>query len=260
MASPFPGVDPFLEGQGVWRDFHHTFITSWREFVMRKLPTNYIARVDEQVYLDRNRGGDPGERVPDVVVEQTGPHGRPRSGGKSASMTVEPIVLRNVMPDPIRQGYIEVRRKSDDSIVSVLELLSPTNKSGSGRGEYLLKRDALLQQAVHLVEVDLLLKGPRLPLDERLPDAHFYAYVSRGDHRPDCEVFHWTIRDPCPPIPIPLEPPDGDVSIDLQEIFDATFNRVPFDALVRYDRPLELSLPESIRTWIKERLGAMNAD
>src|SRR6266498_5350153 len=246
MGSPFPGVDPFLEGQGVWADFHHTFISTWRELVMRKLPSNYVARVQEHVYLDRSRGEEAGERVPDVAVVQTGPHGRsPTPGG--AAITLEPTVLQNIMDDPIREGFIEVQRRSDDSVVGVLELLSRTNKSGAGRGEYLVKRDALLQQSIHLVEVDLLLKGPRLPLRQRLPDGHFYAYVSRADRRPDCEVFHWTIREPLPKIPIPLEPPDADVTIDLQEVFDITFSRVPFDALVNYAKPIGLSLSESIR-------------
>jgi len=257
MGSPFPGVDPFLEGQGVWADFHHTFITTWRELVMRKVPTNYIARVEEHVYLDRSRGDEPGERVPDIVVEQSGPVGQPRFSGGAA--TAEPAILQNIMHDPIREGYIEVQRRSDDSVVAVLELLSPTNKSGSGRGEYLVKRDALLKKPVHLVEVDLLLKGPRLPLQQRLPEAHYYAFVSRGDRRPDCEVFHWTIRERLKTIPIPLEPPDPDLIIDLQEVFDLTFSRGPFDALVRYDEPVGLSLSESIRDWVQERLKQRSA-
>lgn len=31
MASPFPGIDPYLESQGYWPDFHHTFINYLRE-------------------------------------------------------------------------------------------------------------------------------------------------------------------------------------------------------------------------------------
>ena len=60
MGSRFPGVDPFLEGQGVWHDFHQTFIVTWREILMRRLPGNYVARVEEHVYLDR--GGDDAPR------------------------------------------------------------------------------------------------------------------------------------------------------------------------------------------------------
>jgi hypothetical protein len=110
VASPFPGVDPFLEGQGVWADFHHTLITTWRELLMREIPTNYVARVEEHVYLDRSRGDESGERVPDIVVAQGGPQGRPRLSG-GAARTADPAVLQNIMHDPIREGYIEVQRR-----------------------------------------------------------------------------------------------------------------------------------------------------
>jgi hypothetical protein len=30
LNSPFPGVDPYLEGQHYWPDFHASFIYEWR--------------------------------------------------------------------------------------------------------------------------------------------------------------------------------------------------------------------------------------
>src|SRR6266487_1433964 len=153
MGSPFPGVDPFLEGQGVWHDFHQTFVVTWREILMRRLPGNYVARVEEHVYLDRG-GDDEGvqRRVPDVVVEQSPDHDRRRATTESSGgVTIEPQVVRHIIGDPVREGYIEIVRRSDSSLVAVLELLSPTNKIGEGRGEYLVKRDQLLRQRVHLV-------------------------------------------------------------------------------------------------------------
>src|SRR4051812_23205839 len=38
MISPFPGVDPFVEAQGYWPDFHPTFLNYWREAISDKLP------------------------------------------------------------------------------------------------------------------------------------------------------------------------------------------------------------------------------
>ena len=51
MASPFPGMDPYLEGPAFWRDFHATFNGCWREAVAAALPDNYDARLDESVNL-----------------------------------------------------------------------------------------------------------------------------------------------------------------------------------------------------------------
>jgi hypothetical protein len=254
MGSAFPGVDPFLEGQGVWHDFHQTFVVTWREILMRRLPTNYVARVEERVYLDRGIGDDEGvqRRVPDVLVEQRGEKGSPRE--TSGAVTLQPRVPKHIIGDPIRDAYIEVVRRGDNSLVAVLELLSPANKTGEGRGEYLVKRDQLLQQRVHLVELDLLLRGPRMPFRESLPAGHFFAMVSRADRRPDCGIYPWTIRDPLPTIPIPLEAPDADVAIDLQHVFTTTFERGPFDQLVRYDEPVGISMADDMRTWVGDRL------
>ena len=48
---------------------------------------------------------------------------------------------------------------------------------------YLEKRQALYFQDVNLVELDLLLGGRRLPLDEPLPPADYYYLLFRGDQR-----------------------------------------------------------------------------
>jgi hypothetical protein len=258
MPSPFPGVDPFIEGQGVWADFHHIFIGVWREMLMRKLPPHYVARVQEHVYLDR--GGDEFEserieRIPDVEVERVGERGEAYEYAEPL-ITMEPKMRHHVMGDPVREGYIELRRKADDSVVAVLELLSPTNKRGVGRGEYLVKRDELLHRPVHLVEVDLLLRGTRMPLREKLPPGHYFAMVSRADRRPQCAVYAWTLRDRLPVIPIPLEVPDPDLLIDLQEVFTTTFDRGPYDRLVRYDQPLGIRLAPELQRWVDERVNA----
>ena len=55
MPSPFPGMDPYLEGQAFWRDFHSRFINSWCELLADQLPPNYEAWIDEQVRLIESR-------------------------------------------------------------------------------------------------------------------------------------------------------------------------------------------------------------
>src|SRR5262245_55213740 len=51
MASPFPGMNPYLEGPAHWPDFHATFITYAREALLQALPKHYTARIAERVYL-----------------------------------------------------------------------------------------------------------------------------------------------------------------------------------------------------------------
>ena len=76
-------------------------------------------------------------------------------------------------------------------------MLSPTNKSGDGFAEYQLKRGTTIRQKVHLVEIDFLLGGERLPMDEPLPPGDYYAFVSRAE-RP-ARLRRLRLDDPGPP-------------------------------------------------------------
>ena len=50
MPSPFPGMDPFLEGPE-WEDFHSTFNTVMREFLAPGVAPRYVVRVERRVYV-----------------------------------------------------------------------------------------------------------------------------------------------------------------------------------------------------------------
>ena len=113
-----------------------------------------------------------------------------------------------VVMEEIRETYIEVRYRPDRKLVAVLELLSPTNKINFGIGEYLHKRMAILKQPVHLVELDLLVGGHRLPMERPLPPGDYFALIARSEHCPMADVYHWRVRNPLPHIPIPLKSPD----------------------------------------------------
>src|SRR5260221_915767 len=101
----------------------------------------------------------------------------------------------------MRETRIDILHRPDRSLVAVLEMLSPANKTGDGFQEYRAKRKAILQQKVHLLELDLLVGVNRLPHLRPLPAGDYFALVSRADNRPNCEVFSWPVRDPQPRIP-----------------------------------------------------------
>src|SRR5262249_49282480 len=139
--------------------------------------------------------------------------------------------------------------RPDRSLVAVLELLSPTNKSGEGFQEYRAKRKADLQQKVHLVELDLLVGGTRLPLLRPLPAGDYFVYLSRADNRPYCPVYSWKMRQPLPTIPIPLRTPDADMLIDLGKVFQATYERGRYARSLAYGEPLPASFSEQNSQW-----------
>jgi hypothetical protein len=123
------------------------------------------------------------------------------------------------------------------ALVAVLELLSPTNKAGDGYHDNRAKRKAILQQRVHLVEVDLLLGGQRLPLARPLPAGDYFAFVTLGDGNFNCEVIAWPLRENMPTIPIPLSAPDPDFLVSLQRVFENAYDRGRYRRVLPYGTP-----------------------
>jgi hypothetical protein len=141
------------------------------------------------------------------------------------------------MPEEKRESLLYVRDVETQAVVTVIELLSPGNKrpGSDGRKKYLAKRQEILGSMSHLVELDLLRGGKRLPTKQPLPGGDYFAIVSRAKRRPRADVFAWTLRQPLPSIPIPLHASDPDVPLDLQHVFAAVYDRVRYDATVDYD-------------------------
>src|SRR5207244_1756242 len=105
---------------------------------------------------------------PDVAVSQ-GPSPLPRTLSGGGTLLLEPVTIPREFLEEIQQTRIEILHRPDRSLVAVLETLSPTNKTGDGFQEYRAKRRTILRQKVHLVELDLLRGGRRLPLLRSLP-------------------------------------------------------------------------------------------
>lgn len=254
MASPFPGMDPFLENPAYWLDFHARFINCWCEAVADALPENYEASIGERVYLVEH---DPAARklaYPDIGVSQSEAPGAGTPAPATGGVALEPVTIPLMILEGPRETYIEILHRPDRTLVAVLELLSPTNKEYPGRAEYLVKRRALFYQNVHLVELDLLRGGERLPMQEPLPPADNYYFVSRAEQRPDAQVYSWTLRQPLPSLPVPLRPPDPDITIDLAAVFTTAYTRGRFARRIDYGAPLGVELRGEDKEWLKSLL------
>jgi len=246
MRSPFPGMDPYVESQGGWQDFHNGVIAEIRRVLARGLPRGYVARFDERIEVV-GIGEDRGSWFkPDVMVgRRSGAEAPARGLAQREAMTIEPVVIdicdRDL--DEVRETWIEIRRLPEMELVTVIEVLSPTNKSGAGRLSYLEKRDDLHSRGIHLVEIDLLLGGRPLPMAKPLPPGHFFAIVARAETRPKADVYAWSVRDRLPVIPIPLKSPDPDVMLDLGAVTDSAYQDGRYAETIRYHDPLPDGLP-----------------
>ena len=265
MPSPFPGMDPYIEAQANWQDFHNSLIAGIRDALGVRLPEDYVARTDERIEVASFEGREGTTYRPDVLVA----HGersprRDHAGGLGAA-TMEPQVIdvTDQEIEEVRVSWLEIRRLPKFELVTVVEVLSPTNKIGPGRLEYAEKRDALFARKVNLVEIDLLLGGSRMPGGRLARDKHYFAVVSRGHELPRGSAYGWTVRDRLPTIPIPLRQPDPDVLIDLQELADRVYDFGRYGKTLRYDLPLPEGTPihPEDRAWVEGREpGARDAE
>jgi hypothetical protein len=255
MTSPFPGVDPYLEAQGYWPDFHGSFITYWRDAFNDILPEHYEARIDERLRLIELPAEEVKRIEHDAAITRRGSSQR-IAAAPAGVETLEPVNVPLFIEEETRETFIEIRRRPERTLVATLELLSPANKEEPGRRSYLDKRHALLRQRVHLVELDLLLGGRRLPLSGDYPTGNYFALVSHADRRPDCSVYAWTIQQRLPVIPILLQDPDPDVWIDLAGIFSLSFQRGRYDRSIDYTKTPTLSLPPAELDWVRQVASA----
>jgi hypothetical protein len=253
MPSPFPGMDPYLENPAFWPDFHERFITYWCDELAEHLPETYEARIGERVSL-LEPASETGKRIgPDVSLTKGRDFspGRPEAGSVA---TLEPVNIPFVVLNETKEAYIEILHRPDRELIAVLELLSPSNKEADGFEQYRVKRNAIIHQAVHLVELDLLIGGRRLPLSKALPAGDYYAFVGRSDDRPDCQVYAWTIREPLPTIPIPLKAPDPDVQFNLAAVFATAYKLGRYARSIDYAAPPPVRLADETEQWLTEQV------
>jgi hypothetical protein len=246
-------MDPYLEDPAFWADFHATFINYWREALADVLPDSYDARITERINLVEVPLGRSKSREPDITLTHQGESRGAAPVAPAGAAVLEPVTIPLTIVDEQRETYIEVLHRPGRELVAVLELLSPANKEEPGRAVYLAKRNALLLHLVHLVELDLLLKGQRPPFERDLPEGDYFAFVSRADRRPNCDVYAWALSQPLPLIPIPLLSPDPDVWVDLAAVCRTAYERGRFGRSLDYKGPPPVRLAPQVRAWVEQQ-------
>lgn len=231
MPSPFPGMNPFLENDSVWQDFHQAYCLTMREWLVPKLAPYYYAKVNEHLYV-HVANGDARRFLGRADVGVTSPG---VSAAELPSVAVLEAPVEASVPstqDIERSAYIEIRNKDDHDLVTVIELLGPTNKKlGDDRDQFLAKRRQIMASPVNYVEIDLLRGGPRLPIDD-LPDCDYCIMVSRPQRRPRVGVWPLKLRDRLPEISIPVLQTHDEPRIDLQLLLHRVYEAAGYEGYI----------------------------
>jgi hypothetical protein len=239
MPSPFPGMDPYLEG-ALWTTFHFAFGAEIvRQLAPRLRPRYLVLPVERFVMETSDDVAITTSIYPDVGAAKGI---RETPAGYSSSSTAAPLHLATVIPEAIPHISIEIRDTANRQLVIAIEILSPTNKRGEGRIEYLSKRRRILLSTAHLLEIDLLRHGQRVPMQQPLPTAEYFILLSRADERPITGVWPVMLSQPLPTVPIPLLSVDADVILELQQTFTAVYDLLGYDLAIDYTQPPEAPL------------------
>ncbi|MDA0840495.1 MAG: DUF4058 family protein [Planctomycetota bacterium] len=244
----FPGMDPYLENPRFWPGVHNSLIVYLRDYLRPQLEPKYVASVEERVFVE----GPNRDIIPDVLIE------RERAGQRSMSavMEADSPVLVMVEELEIRESYIEILNlHSDMEIVTVIEVVSPSNKtSGPGRDSYLRKQHEVCSSSANLVEIDLLRAGEHLlavPEYKSKGRGHYDYLVSvnRSDSRSVFELYLHTLQERLKRIRIPLANGDPDAVLDLQAVVEQTYQAGSYQYRIKYDELCNPSLRPELQEW-----------
>lgn len=242
MLSPFPGMNPYLEQESVWHDFHERALPVAAEMLGAQVLPRYFVKIDEHMFV--HELGEEQRRVlgrGDLWVAPLTPdHGN----GSTVGLLEAPCEVGLPQIDVEGLSFLEIRDRDSRQLITVVELLSPSNKySGPDRDQYCAKVRRLLQGNVHFVEIDLLRGGPRMPwLD--MPACDYCVVVSRWERRPRAGVWPIRLRERLPVIPVPLRQGDADARLDLQEVLNRVYAAAGYHYYLYADEPTPALSPE----------------
>jgi hypothetical protein len=214
-------MDPFLEEECLWSLFHHHLIQILHQIVASPLGDRYRARVSQRNY----------------VTEQA--------------------LFTSVLRQEHHEDYIEIRQRNDGRLITLLEIVSPANKTTpQGRSAFLEKSRECRIARANLVEIDLVLQGqPMIDYSrDGLPDWNYAVSVSRSPQPNRYEIYTTTLQKRLPPFKLPLAPDDHDVIVDLHKAFTRCYEDGGFSTRIDYSRDPHTTLSDDNRRWLDDLL------
>jgi len=244
-------MDPWLEHPDLWPDVHSRLVIAISDTLMPRIRPRYVARVEVRTTvlsgldIDHLYRPDVAIRTADLAapVQGTGVAVLERPEVKRFEVTV-PI------KDEIEETFLTIQEVPSRKLVTVIEVLSPTNKkTKDARAQYVDKRSELLRSRVNFVEIDLLRGGEPMPLLNPPPSSDYRILICRPGRKPGAELASFSIKTPIPTIPVPLLPGDPEPNLDLNDIVHALYDRAGYDLSIDYQQPPVPRLRGKDKSW-----------
>jgi hypothetical protein len=224
MASPFPGMDPYLEDDKLWPGFQHQMVHSLYQILLPGLMDRYRARVAQRHYVN------------------------------------EQALFTSVIREEHHEQCIEIRLRSDGKLITLVDVVSPANKAtAAGRSAYLDKRREGRTFNSNLVEIDLIMQGqPMLDYSrEELPEWDYAVTVTRSTQPDRFEIYTATLEKRLPRFRLPLAADDRDTVVDLQAAFSRAFDQGSFAEKINYQKDPPTQLSDHNRKWLDSKMRSL---
>jgi hypothetical protein len=226
MPSPFPGMDPYLENAKLWPAFQHQLLACLYHILLPGLVDRYRARVGTRSYVS------------------------------------ETPLFTSIIREQYSEEFIEIRNRTDGKLVTLLEVVSPANKTTpAGRQAYLDARQQAVLQKAGIVEIDLVMQGkPTLTYSrDGLPEYDYAVTVTRTNAPDRYEIYTATLQKRLPKFKLPLAADDRDALLDLQAAFARAYDLGTFSTQINYKGPPPPDVPftTEYKTWTDELLKQM---
>ena len=254
MTNPFPGMNPWLEHPSLWGDVHFRLISAIARSLGPRVRPRYYVSVGTQTYIAPPFTQPSAVRYPDIAVVRTpiSSAGPQPSIHACVARVVEPITVQVPIPDFIEETYLEVYDAETGQVITVIEVLSPTNKRpGIGRQKYERKRLEILSTPTNLVEVDLLRAWEPMPFTGDAPHSHYRILVRRGEKGSDADLYPFNLQDPIPEFPLPLQVGDAEPLINLNTLLDDVYVEGNYEMRVNYHHVPKPPLTEGETEWAR---------
>ncbi|GBC96533.1 hypothetical protein HRbin16_02339 [bacterium HR16] len=257
--NPFPGMNPYLEDPQLWPGVHHRFVTYLADAIAPSLPEGYMADIDERVYVEKP---DTLRIItPDVTISHPVQHPFPAEKGTAGGVALADPPLRiEIQPFPVREAFLQIFRLKggERQLVTVIELLSPANKTpgAHGRELYLEKQRELIHSTTHLMEIDLLHYGehtvfaPRPALEGHKKWDYVVCLHKGGWSEGSAWVWLVSLQERLPRVIVPLLEGDPDVVVDLQAVLNQVYQQGRYGTVLNYSADPPAALSEEDKAWL----------
>jgi Protein of unknown function (DUF4058) len=225
VPSVFPGMDPYLEDAKRWPTFHQQFISALSDALQPALSDKYRLRLGNRHY------------------------------------DIEQVLFTSILKEQMQEPFLEIRQKSSsDKLVTLIELISPTNRTHpEGKRRYELRRAEARMEGAHFVELDLVLQGQTCLEAEltSLNESQYVCCVTRAARPIKHELYGTLLTKRLPRIRLPMQADERDLVLDVQALVNRVYDRC-FDRQIDYNVDPHVPLSDADRHWMDQLLRNEN--